>query len=260
MFSKIWASCVLVSVLCLEVTAHAIVTPALGVDHAPAVRGDVQRPNNASPCGGKVTNIPAALDSATAVPADEKGSFTVTGQNFNNGVDGSLHFKAQVDATGTGKTFVPMTISKNGLVSPQGAGSTSLVASLPAGTKCTGGATKNTCLVKFVSDGGFGSCVAVSQSSGDAGTPPATANGGNSAASGKGKGGKKSNSAATANGGKSATTPAASNCSGNNTASTGGANSPTRRHAGSLMARSLIASVMNSGSVEVAQRDTSGPI
>lgn len=82
MFSKIWTSCVLVSVLCLEVTAHAIVSPALGVQGTPK-RADVQRPNNASPCGLNVKDIASAIDSATVVSADATGSVHLTALNFN---------------------------------------------------------------------------------------------------------------------------------------------------------------------------------
>lgn len=82
MLSKIWASCVLVSALCLEVTAHAIVSPALGVKGTPA-RSDAQQPSKASPCGPDVNDIASAIDSATAVPADATGSFSVNATSFN---------------------------------------------------------------------------------------------------------------------------------------------------------------------------------
>jgi len=190
MFSKIWASCVLVSVLCLEVTAHAIVSPALGVQGTP-VKADVQQPNNASPCGPNIKDIASAIDSATVVSADAHGSFHFTATSFNGGDDGSRQFTATVDESGTGKNFVPMTITENGDTKSAAAGSQPIVALLPKGTKCTGGkaGTGNICLVQLISKAGFGNCVAVSQSSADAGTPTATVNGG-----------------------KSATTPAASHC------------------------------------------------
>ena len=72
---------------------------------------------------------------------------------------------AKVDATGTGKSFVAMTVSKNGDAvsgfitlnkkqcidrvdqAPATNAAQAIVANLPAGTKCTGGATKNKCLV-----------------------------------------------------------------------------------------------------------------
>lgn len=82
MFSKMWASGVLVSALCLQVTAHAIVTPALTVKGLPT-RADVQQPNAANPCGADVTNISSVIDAATTVPAGASGSFRVNATSFN---------------------------------------------------------------------------------------------------------------------------------------------------------------------------------
>jgi hypothetical protein len=58
-------------------------------------------------------NIAAALPKSNAVRATGT-TFTVTAQNFNGGADGSRKFTAKVDATGTGKSFVAATITKNG--------------------------------------------------------------------------------------------------------------------------------------------------
>ena len=59
---------------------------------------------------------------------------------------------------------------------------------MPAGTKCTGGTSKNLCLASFVTTAGFGNCVAVSQgsqgSNNDA-TPATSNNSGKNAAKGK---------------------------------------------------------------------------
>lgn len=173
MFSKIWVSCVLVSVLCLQVTAHAIVSPALGINGTP-VRADAQQPSTQSPCGKLVTNITSAIDSAMAVPVDKNGSFQVKAQNFNGGVDGSLMFKARVDANGTGANFISMLITTNGDNAPAGVENQTLVASLPSGTKCTGGKTGNLCLVQFISGGKFGNCVVVSQATADGSSPTPT--------------------------------------------------------------------------------------
>ena len=41
---------------------------------------------------------------------------------------------------------------------------------LPAGTTCTGGASKNLCLVSFTTAGGFGNCVVVQQPKANAAT------------------------------------------------------------------------------------------
>ena len=53
---------------------------------------------------------------------------------------------------------------------------------MPAGTKCTGGTSKNLCLASFVTTAGFGNCVAVSQGSSNDAAPPASNNSANDAA------------------------------------------------------------------------------
>ena len=47
---------------------------------------------------------------------------------------------------------------------------------MPAGTKCTGGTSKNLCLASFVTTAGFGNCVAVSQGSNNDAAPPTSGN------------------------------------------------------------------------------------
>jgi hypothetical protein len=64
----------------IHVSAHAAISPALGVSGT-AARSDVQRPSNNNPCGR--TNVASAIDSSTAVTADASGSFTVDIENFN---------------------------------------------------------------------------------------------------------------------------------------------------------------------------------
>jgi len=151
--------------------AHAGVSPQLGVDGTP-VRSDVKRPSNKQPCGSGV-DIASALDTSTAVLADQNGNVNVTVLNFNPGGDGSRKVSAKVDPTGTGKTFVKMTVTVNGDPAPKNTGSQQVIAALPAGTKCTGGADKNKCLAQFVMTSGFGNCVVVSQTP-DAGATTST--------------------------------------------------------------------------------------
>jgi len=67
--------------LAAQVSAHAAINPVLGVKAAKAVRNDVQRPNNNTPCGK--TDIAQNIDSSTAVTADSSGSFGVSVENFN---------------------------------------------------------------------------------------------------------------------------------------------------------------------------------
>ncbi|KAF8903935.1 hypothetical protein CPB84DRAFT_1773746 [Gymnopilus junonius] len=161
MFSKLLTSSALVLALSLQAQAHAAVAPALGVSGTP-VRNDVKRPSTAQPCGAGA-NIASEIDSSTAVTAAADGTFDTTAIDFNAGTDGSRQFTAKVDATGTGKSFVAATITTNGDGNPTSVGSQPLVAKLPAGTKCTGGATGNKCLVQFVSTAGFGNCLVVAQ-------------------------------------------------------------------------------------------------
>ena len=59
---------------------------------------------------------------------------------------------------------------------PTSVGNQSIVAVLPTGTKCAGGASKNLCLASFTTAAGFGNCVVVEQGGAIAGstatTPP----------------------------------------------------------------------------------------
>lgn len=173
MFSKTLTALTFVVALTLQVNAHAGITPALGVSGTFA-RGNVQRPSTASPCGN--INIAQNIDTSTPVAAAANGQFTVTVTNFNAGADGSRQVSATVDATGTGKSFAgAVTISKNGDPAPTSTGSDQVVASLPAGTTCSGGTAGNLCLVSFKTSAGFGDCVVVQQGAAAGGAGNATA-------------------------------------------------------------------------------------
>ena len=63
-------------------------------------------------------------------------------------------------------------------------GSAQLTVQLPSGTQCTGGANQDLCLVSFVTAGGFGNCIAVSQNAAAAATNGTTAATGATAANG----------------------------------------------------------------------------
>ncbi|KAF9010228.1 hypothetical protein BDQ17DRAFT_1235099 [Cyathus striatus] len=161
MLAKIWTSVTVLLALSLQVHGHAAVAPVIGVSGTPK-RSDVKRPSTANPCGAGV-NIATALGSATPVAAAADGTFTTTVTNFNGGKDGSRQVSAKVDAAGTGRGFVAATVSKNGDGNPTSTGSEQIVAKLPAGTACKGGATGDVCLVQFTTTAGFGNCVAVQQ-------------------------------------------------------------------------------------------------
>jgi hypothetical protein len=72
----------------------------------------------------------------------------------------------QVDAAGTGAKFVAGKVTTNGQLAPTDQATEKVTASLPAGTKCTGGASGNLCLASFTTAGGFGNCVVVQQGAG----------------------------------------------------------------------------------------------
>jgi len=261
MFAKIWASSLLVLALCLQVTAHATVSPPLGVQGA-AIRADVRNPTATNPCGAGV-NIVSEFKSSTAATADASGSVQLNATCYNGGTDGSLLFKAQIDPTGTGEHFVPVNITTNGPNSPPGAESLPIVIQLPSGMSCTGG-SGNQCLAQFISGAGFGNCVVISQSAAtDTGNSTSTTTAGGSAPSITTTGG---NPPATLTGGNPTT------AAGQNPASTGGCRANTASAAsspgtafvvpasGSLIARSLLADLRNrgEGAVENVKRDTSG--
>lgn len=80
MFSKIFLAFTLLLSLTLQVSAHALIQPALGVTGQGA-RSDVQRPSKQSPCGK--ANIAQTLASSQAAQVDAKGNVAVTVTNFN---------------------------------------------------------------------------------------------------------------------------------------------------------------------------------
>jgi len=188
MFSKSFSLLsVFVLSLSMQACGHCLIAPVLGVQGT-AARSDVQRPSSGSPCGS--VDVASALAKSTVAKANN-GAFTLTVQNFNGGQDGSTQINsATVDTTATGKNFQgKATITKNGVLAPPAAGTVQISGTLPAGTKCTGGADGSTCLVSFVTAGGFGNCVAISTGGAAGGGAPAPApaaannNGGNKAAS-----------------------------------------------------------------------------
>lgn len=178
--------------------AHAGIAPALGV-HGTFTRNDVQRPSTAKPCGTiALTNI----DTSAPVIAAADGTMTMNITSFNGGTDGSRAIKTlQIDATGTGKDFKVASVSaitKNGVAAPSSAGTQQLKVTMPAGTTCTGGKTKNLCLMSFITDGGFGNCV-VAQQAGKSTTPATHTSASTATDSGKCASGKKTKNVAASN-------------------------------------------------------------
>lgn len=66
----------------------------------------------ANECGN--VNVAQTLAAATPITAAADGTFSTTITNFNAGQDGSRQVTAQIDPTGTGKSFVAGTVTQNG--------------------------------------------------------------------------------------------------------------------------------------------------
>jgi len=159
-FANLFVFSALLLSLVGQALGHAAVAPMLGV--GTPKRSDVKRPSAANPCGAGV-NIAGLFDSSTPAVASASGAFTVKVTSFNGGTDGSRQVTAKVGANGKATTLTAATVTKNGLNNPAGSGSQDVTVQLPAGTKCTGGTTKNKCLVQFVTSAKFGNCVVVQQ-------------------------------------------------------------------------------------------------
>jgi len=145
-----------------SVDAHALIAPALGVNGNGA-RSDVQNPSAAKPCGN--VNIAQTLDTSTALQLSSNGSISPSITDFNGGADGSRKIQSvKVDPSGTGNNFVAATMLVNGDPNPANTATQQLVVQFPAGTKCTGGTSKNLCLVSFVTTAKFGNCVVAQDS------------------------------------------------------------------------------------------------
>jgi len=174
MFSKVFATVSVLLAVSVQISAHNIITPALGVTGT-AVRADVQRPSTASPCG--TVDVASTIDTSTPVVADATGTFITNSTDFNAGTDGARAVTAKVDPTGTGTNFnTDVTVTQNGNPDPTTVGTDQITASLPAGTVCSGGANADSCLVQFVTPAGFGNCVVVTQAAGSNATAAAATN------------------------------------------------------------------------------------
>jgi len=174
MFSTLFTPLVLVLGLAIQVSAHAAIAPALGVKGAP-VRADVQRPSTSSECG--TVNVASNIDSSQASVIAANGTFATSVTDFNPGTDGSREIaKLLIDPTGTGKSFtVQGKVTQNGDGNPTTTGTQQILATMPAGTQCTGGKTGDLCLASFATTAGFGNCVVLRQAT-SSGSSAAAAN------------------------------------------------------------------------------------
>lgn len=75
-----FVAALLLGAMSLQASAHAIITPALGVNGQGA-RSDVQKPSKAAECGS--VNVANTIDTSTPVQAAADGSFAATITNFN---------------------------------------------------------------------------------------------------------------------------------------------------------------------------------
>ncbi|KAL0574498.1 hypothetical protein V5O48_007473 [Marasmius crinis-equi] len=191
MFSRTIVLATLGLALLMQVHGHAIVSPALGITGEP-VRKDAQRIGS-DPCSR--TNIAKNIDSSKTITPKADGSITMTINNFNANLDGSRRiFEAKLDTTGTGKSFdTRVDVSKNGEPRPkEKVGSEEITVQMPKGAKCTGGASGNLCLMRFMTLSGFGNCVVVKQGGANGGnnTDPGAAGGAKDGNNGAVEGGK----------------------------------------------------------------------
>ncbi|EEB90047.1 hypothetical protein MPER_11798, partial [Moniliophthora perniciosa FA553] len=81
MFFRLSAAIALTLVLISQVHAHAVVSPALGVDDEP-VRRDAQRPSRGDSRCGRV-DVASNIDTSGAVTPGPDGTMTLKVQNFN---------------------------------------------------------------------------------------------------------------------------------------------------------------------------------
>jgi len=176
MFAKFCASSLLVSALCLQVTAHALISPGLGFPANPT-RSNVQRPSSKNPCGN-IGDIASQITTSTPVIADANGEFQADVTSFNGGKDGSREVTANVDPTGQGKNFQTIQVITNGNGAPASAGTEKITAKLPGGIQCV----NNDCLVQVETTAGFGNCIVVKQqgANGNGNVPVRTSAAGNS--------------------------------------------------------------------------------
>ena len=83
MFTKFLVVIPVILSIALQVSAHAIIQPPLGVKGTPT-RNNVQRPSKQAPCGN--VNIAQTIGTTTPIVAAGDGTFTATVTNFNASV------------------------------------------------------------------------------------------------------------------------------------------------------------------------------
>ena len=177
-------SAFLVTLLAASASAHGLISAAsgnaggkgkgLGVTSTRAADTTIFR--GAAGCGrtSKLGTLDVAAQVAANIQADgglprvtPGGALTMTVRQVNG--DGAGPYACSIDTTGTGAKFAPMVVTTqvpgtNGRSSNGGGKDFPLVATVPAGTKCTGtsGSTTGVCIVRCQNPAGpFGGCVPV---------------------------------------------------------------------------------------------------
>ncbi|EGG04508.1 uncharacterized protein MELLADRAFT_88803 [Melampsora larici-populina 98AG31] len=103
----------------------------------------------------------AAISQKTFATAADDGTVDIVWRQLNAGSDGGGPGTAFIDTTGTGNAFKPLTITKN-FADGGEKSDNPMTVQLPAGTTCTGGSDKSTCLARVQNPAGpFGSCMAI---------------------------------------------------------------------------------------------------
>lgn len=191
--------------LSAHVNAHGFITDVQGANGkkgqgfgvnlsavTPGNQGPTSVFNGGGPCGRGVTagniNVQAEIEKAirSGLPTvGANGEISMNWQQVNAGADGGGPGTAAIDVTGTGNNFKPLQITKD--FGDGGNNSRNpMTVKLAPGTTCTGGSTKNACLIKVTNAAGpFGSCIAVQSPGGGGGAaPPPANNGGNNGGGG----------------------------------------------------------------------------
>jgi len=178
MFSKSFSLFAIVALSISQVYGHGMVQSIKGANGVNTNGFGVKKTSDTSQasvsvikgntgCGtiqGKAINIAAEIENAIKsgkIPtAAGDGTINMDWFQQNAGGDGGGPGNAALDTGATGNAFKPLTITKN--FGDKGRDSVNpMQVKIPAGTKCTGGSTKNVCLAKVVNSAGpFGSCFA----------------------------------------------------------------------------------------------------
>ncbi|KAJ6629495.1 hypothetical protein B0H10DRAFT_2388834 [Mycena sp. CBHHK59/15] len=169
------------AVITAVIGANGVTTMGFGVTNTTLRTGTTEQPfqldTPVDPCGatlqGGSVNIATSLATALAQGGGALPSLSANGtvslMLHQVNADGGGPFTAMVNADATGKTWVPATVlvqvpGTNGILHG-GPANVPFSAQVPAGTKCTGGTTGDTCLIR-INNGGAGNTLSLAQGAG----------------------------------------------------------------------------------------------